>query len=272
MDRYAVIGNPVTHSKSPQIHAAFAASTGQRMIYERLLAPLDGFVAAVDAFAAHGGMGLNVTVPFKLQAFALAHTASDRAQAAGACNTLRRDGNGWYADNTDGAGIVHDLTRNLQVPLAGRDVLVLGAGGAARGILMPLFAQQPQSVTLSNRTAAKADALATIFSPRGPLRAVAPAALAGQDFDVVINATSAGLAGEAGLPWPPGLFRPGAFAYDMIYADAPTTFLRWARAAGAARDADGLGMLIEQAAESFALWRGVRPDTRSIFALLRPPG
>jgi shikimate dehydrogenase len=272
MDLYAVIGNPVAHSKSPQIHAAFAAATGQAMTYERLQAPLDGFAAAVDAFVARGGMGLNVTVPFKLQAFALAHTASDRAQAAGACNTLKRDGAGWHADNTDGAGIVHDLTHNLQVPLAGRDVLVLGAGGAARGILVPLFAQQPRSVTLSNRTAAKADALAATFSMRGPLRAVAPVALAGQNFDVVINATSAGLAGVADLPWPPGLFRPEAFAYDMIYADAPTAFLRWARAAGAARDADGLGMLIEQAAESFALWRGVRPDTRSIFAMLRPSG
>jgi shikimate dehydrogenase len=272
MDLYAVIGNPVAHSKSPQIHAAFAAATGQAMTYERLLAPLDGFAATVDAFVARGGMGLNVTVPFKLQAFALAHTASDRAQAAGACNTLQRDGNGWYADNTDGAGIVHDLTHNLQVQLAGRDVLVLGAGGAARGILVPLFAQQPRSVTLSNRTAAKAHALVATFSARGPLRAVAPAALAGQQFDVVINATSAGRVDDAGLPWPAGLFRRGAFAYDMIYADGPTAFLRWARATGAARDADGLGMLIEQAAESFALWRGVRPDTRSIFALLRPPG
>ncbi len=272
MDRYAVIGNPVAHSKSPQIHAAFAAATEQRMTYERLLAPLDGFVAAVEAFAAQGGRGLNVTVPFKLQAFALAHRASDRAQAAGACNTLKRDGDGWYADNTDGAGIVYDLMHNFQVPLAGRDVLVLGAGGAARGILVPLFAQQPRSVTLSNRTVAKAAALATTFSPRGPLRAVAPAGLAGQDFDVVINATSAGLADDAKLPWPAGLFRPGAFAYDMIYADQPTTFLRWADATGATRSADGLGMLIEQAAESFALWRGVRPDTRAIFAMLRPPG
>jgi shikimate dehydrogenase len=272
MDRYAVIGNPVAHSKSPQIHAAFAHATGQAMSYERLLAPLDAFNATVDAFAARGGKGLNVTVPFKLQAFALAHSASDRAQAAGACNTLKRDGDGWYADNTDGAGIVHDLVHNLQVRLAGRDVLVLGAGGAARGILVPLFAQHPRSVTLSNRTVATADALAGTFAVRGPLRSVAPAALTGQAFDVVINATSAGLGSDVSLPWPAGLFRPGAFAYDMIYADEPTAFLRWARAAGAARSADGLGMLIEQAAESFALWRGVRPDTRSIFAMLRPPG
>ncbi len=270
MDKYAVIGNPVAHSKSPQIHAAFAAATGQAMTYERLLAPLDGFDAAVHAFAAQGGQGLNVTVPFKLQAFALARTASDRALAAGACNTLKRDGAGWYADNTDGAGIVHDLVQNLGVALAGRDVLVLGAGGAARGILLPLFAQQPRSVTICNRTMTKADALATTFAARGPVHATSPAALVGTDFDVVINATSAGLRADVGLPWPAGLFRPQAFAYDMIYGDVDTAFLRWARAHGATHGADGLGMLVEQAAESFMLWRGVRPDTRSVFAMLRP--
>ncbi len=270
MDKYAVVGNPVAHSKSPQIHAAFAQATGQAMSYERLLAPLDGFAATVRAFAAQGGQGLNVTVPFKLQAFALAHTASDRALAAGACNTLKRDGDGWYADNTDGAGIVHDLTQNLGVALAGCDVLVLGAGGAARGILVPLFAQQPRSVTICNRTTSMAEALAATFAPRGPVRAASPAELAGMDFDVVINATSAGLGTDVNLPWPPGLFRAQAFAYDMIYGDVDTAFLRWARAHGATRAADGLGMLVEQAAESFMLWRGVRPDTRSVFAMLRP--
>lgn len=270
MDRYAVIGNPVAHSKSPQIHEAFARATGQDMSYVRLLAPIGGFATAVADFARDGGRGLNVTVPFKLDAFAVAHTASDRAQAAGACNTLKRDREGWYADNTDGAGIVRDLTVNLGVALAGRDVLVLGAGGAARGILVPMFAEGPRSVTLANRTTAKADALAARFAPRGPIAAVAPPALAGKDFDVVINATSAGLAGEVTLPWPAGVLRPGAFAYDMSYADAPTTFLRWAQAQGARRFADGLGMLIEQAAESFFLWRGVRPATAPVFALLRP--
>jgi len=270
MDKYAVIGNPVAHSKSPQIHALFARATGQAMTYERLLAPLNGFDATVEAFAAQGGQGLNVTVPFKLQAFALAHTASDRALAAGACNTLSRDGAGWYADNTDGAGIVHDLMQNLGVALAGRDVLVLGAGGAARGILTPLFAQQPRSVTICNRTMTKAEALATTFAARGPVRAASPAALAGTDFDVVINATSAGLGTDVSLPWPAALFRPQALAYDMIYGDVDTAFLRWARAHGATRAADGLGMLVEQAAESFMLWRGVRPDTRSVFAMLRP--
>lgn len=270
MDKYAVVGNPVAHSKSPQIHAAFAQATGQQMSYERLLAPVGGFAAVVDAFARDGGRGLNVTVPFKLDAFAVARTASDRAQAAGACNTLKRQGDGWYADNTDGAGIVRDLIHNHDVRLAGCDVLVLGAGGAARGILVPLLAQRPRSITICNRTAAKAEALAVRFAPRGSIAAVAPPALSGRDFDVVVNATSAGLMGDVTLPWPSGLFRPHAFAYDMIYADAPTTFLRWANAQGVRRAADGLGMLIEQAAESFYLWRGVRPDTAPVFSLLRP--
>jgi shikimate dehydrogenase len=270
MDRYAVIGNPIAHSKSPQIHAAFARATGQDLSYERLLAPLDGFAATAAQFARDGGRGLNVTVPFKLEALALADTASERAQAAGACNTLRREGARWYADNTDGAGSVRDLRVTQDVMLADRDILILGAGGAARGVLLPLAAERPRSLTLTNRTMNKAQALVADFRGPAPLVAAAPAALAGQKFDVVINATSMGLAGETTLPWPDGLFRAGAFAYDMLYADAPTLFLRWARERGAARVADGLGMLIEQAAESFLLWRGVRPDTRDVFALLRP--
>ena len=271
MDRYAVIGNPVAHSKSPQIHQAFARATGQAMTYERLLAPLDAFVPTVEAFAQGGGRGLNVTVPFKLQAFALAEAVSARAEAAGACNTLKRTETGWYADNTDGAGIMHDLTVNLHVPLAGRDVLVLGAGGAARGILVPLFAQSPRSVTIANRTVAKGRELAMLFAARGPIAACAPDELATKSFDVVINATSAGLRDDVALPWPAGIFRADAFAYDMIYGDAPTAFLRFAQRHGVRRFADGLGMLVEQAAESFLLWRGVRPETAPVFALLRPP-
>jgi len=270
MDKYAVIGNPVAHSKSPQIHAAFAQATGQDMSYERLLAPVGGFAAAADAFVRDGGRGLNVTVPFKLDAFAVARTASDRAHAAGACNTLKWEGDDWYADNTDGAGIVRDLTRNHGVPLAGCDLLVLGAGGAARGILAPLLAERPRSVTICNRTMAKAEALAARFAAGGSVVAASPAALLERDFDVVVNATSAGLSGDVTLPWPAGLFRPHAFAYDMIYSDTPTTFLRWAEAQGVRRAADGLGMLIEQAAESFYLWRGARPDTAPVFSLLRP--
>ncbi|MFO1303438.1 MAG: shikimate dehydrogenase [Burkholderiales bacterium] len=270
MDRYAVIGNPVAHSKSPQIHEAFARATRQDMSYERLLAPLDGFSEAVARFAREGGKGLNVTVPFKLQALALAHTASERAKAAGAANTLKRDGDGWYADNTDGAGIVRDLTVNLDVTLAGRDVLVLGAGGAARGILLPLFAEGVRSVVVSNRTADKASALASAFASQGPIEAKGPHELAGRTFDVVINATSAGLKGDVAWPWPGGLFRKGAFAYDMVYGDGSTMFVRWARAQGVTRTADGIGMLVEQAAESFFLWRGVRPPTAHVFSLLRP--
>jgi shikimate dehydrogenase len=270
MDRYAVVGNPVAHSKSPQIHEAFARATGQAMTYERLLAPIGGFAAVAEQFARDGGKGLNVTVPFKLDALAIAHSASERAQAAGACNTLKRDGDRWYADNTDGAGIVRDLTVNRGVSLAGRDVLVLGAGGAARGILLPMFGQDVRSLVVSNRTAEKADALVAQFARRGPLAAMAPDRLGGHTFDVVINATSAGLKGDAAWPWPAGLFRPEAFAYDMIYADAPTPFLRWAQGQGVTRCCDGLGMLVEQAAESFFLWRGVRPDTAPVLELLRP--
>ncbi len=270
MDRYAVVGNPVAHSKSPQIHAAFARAAGQQMTYERLLAPLDDFAGTVEAFAREGGKGLNVTVPFKLEALALALEVSERARAAGAANTLKRRIGGWYADNTDGAGIVRDLTANMGVALVGRDLLLLGAGGAARGVLAPLFAQEPHSVAILNRTTAKGAALAAAFAGRGPVTALTPEALGGRQFDVVINATSAGLGGDVRLPWPPGLFRRDAVAYDMIYADAPTTFLRWAREQGVGRVADGLGMLIEQAAESFFLWRGVRPDTQPVFSLLRP--
>jgi shikimate dehydrogenase len=270
MDKYAVVGNPVAHSKSPQIHAAFARATGQDLTYERLLAPLDAFAATVEAFARAGGKGLNVTVPFKLEAFALAASHSARAQLSGAVNTLKLEDRGWHGDNTDGPGIVRDLVRNLGVAIAGRSVLVLGAGGAARGIMSSVLAEHPRSLTISNRTTAKAEAIARLFAPFGTIAAAPPAELAGRAFDIVVNATSAGLTSEAAPPWPAGIFAPGAFAYDMIYADRTTAFLQWARASGAARTADGLGMLIEQAAESFFIWRGVRPDTATVFSLLRP--
>ena len=271
-DHYAVIGNPVAHSKSPQIHAAFAQASGQDMSYERLLAPLGDFDATVDAFARGGGRGLNVTVPFKLEAFALASAHSARAGAAGAVNTLARRGDGWFGDNTDGAGVVRDLTVNLGVDIAGRDVLVLGAGGATRGILDPLLAQHPRSLVVSNRTPEKAVELARRFAADGPVSAAAPDALAGRRFDMVINSTSASLGAgvDAPWPWPATVFAPGALAYDLVYADVPTRFLQWAKSSGAALAVDGLGMLIEQAAESFLLWRGIRPDTAPVFALLRP--
>jgi shikimate dehydrogenase len=269
-DRYAVIGHPIAHSKSPQIHAAFAAQTGQDMSYERILAPRDGFVAAVSEFVCAGGRGLNVTVPFKLEAFRLAALHSSRAQLAGAVNTLMLEADGrWYGDNTDGAGLVRDLIANLGIELRDRRVLVLGAGGAARGILGPLLDCLPKRLAIANRTHAKAVELAALFAPLGDVEAIAPADLPGHPFDVVINSTSLGVASEA-HDWPASVFAPGSFAYDLVYSDVPTPFVRWAGTHGAARTSDGMGMLIEQAAESFLLWRGVRPATLPVFALLRP--
>lgn len=271
MDRYAVIGNPIAHSKSPQIHAAFARQTGQELSYEALLAPLDGFAQTVADFRAHGGRGLNVTVPFKLEAFALAEHHTARAQAAGAVNTLAFGADGVLGDNTDGAGLVRDLTANLNFALAGCRILLLGAGGATRGVLLPLLDSRPARLTIANRTVGKAEALAALFAARAgdtALDACGFDALAGRRFDLVINATAASLA-DALPPLPPGLYAEGALAYDMMYARAPTRFMRAALADGAARVADGLGMLVEQAAESFTLWRGVRPDSAPVLAELR---
>jgi shikimate dehydrogenase len=273
LDRYAIIGNPVAHSKSPLIQEAFARATGQRLRYERLLAPLDGFAATVQTFVEANGLGLNVTIPFKLQAFALARERSARAQSARACNTLAWRGDHWFGDNTDGAGVVRDLTRNLGETIAGRNVLVLGAGGAARGIAGALLAERPLRLAIANRTHAKAIELAAQLERDGPISAAPLGSLSGQQFDIIINATSLGLGTRvpAGL-WPHRLFAAQALAYDLIYADHATPFLQWARDEGAARTADGLGMLIEQAAESFYLWRGVRPDTGPVFRMLRPGG
>ena len=271
-DRYAVIGNPIAHSKSPIIQTAFAQATGQDMSYERLLAPLDAFRATVERFAAEGGLGLNVTIPFKLQAFELAAETTQRARLAGAVNTLKRIDGGWLADNTDGAGLVRDLMHNHGVVVSGRNVAILGAGGAVRGILKPLLDAGAATASVSNRTMAKAQGIASHFARYGNVDAVAPDALGRRRHEIVINATSLGMGGAevALFPFASTVFAPGAFAYDLIYSDRPTAFMRWARAHGATGAADGMGMLIEQAAESFALWRGVRPDTRPVFALLRP--
>lgn len=264
-DRYAVIGNPIAHSKSPQIHAAFARATGVDLVYERIEAPLVGFEAAVEAFARAGGHGLNVTMPFKEQAFALAATRSPRAELAGAVNTLARVDGRWHGDNTDGVGLVRDLVGNLGVALRGRSVLILGAGGATRGVIGPLLDELPGRLCVANRTVARAQALAQAFAGIGELEACAPEDLV-EPFDVLINATPF----ESGQRGPAACIGPHAFAYDMVYADEPTPFVRWALAQGAAHAADGLGMLIEQAAESFYVWRGVRPETAPVRALLRP--
>ena len=267
-DRYAVIGNPIAQSKSPRLHAAFARQTGQDLDYGAILAPLDGFAAAVHAFIAAGGRGLNVTVPFKLQACALADRLSERARHAQAVNTLKFDADGIYGDNTDGIGLVSDIRDRLGVAIAGARVLLLGAGGAARGVLLPLLQQGPASLTIACRAPEKALPLQALCAGQGRVEVASLAAPGAGGFDVVINATSASLSGT-GLSLPPGSYRPGALAYDMAYGEGPTAFMQVAQAEGAARTADGLGMLVGQAAESFLLWRGVRPEVEPVLALLR---
>lgn len=270
--RYAVMGNPVAHSKSPVIHQQFAHQFGHDIEYTALWVDLDGFPEAVQQFRAEGGKGLNVTVPFKLEAFQLADNLSDRARLAGAVNTLRFEPDGKiFGDNTDGTGLVHDLTKNLDVHLRDRKILVLGAGGAVRGVLGPLFKQRPALLTIANRTVSRAQELAKAFAHLGKVEACGYDELVGKRFDVVINGTSASLKGEV-PPLPVNLFAKNAVAYDMMYGDKPTAFLEWAMLHGAATAADGLGMLVEQAAESYLLWHGVRPETRHVIAALRKGG
>jgi shikimate dehydrogenase len=262
-DRYAVIGNPVAHSKSPWIHAQFARATAQDMEYGRLEAPIGAFSRAVDEFRAQGGRGANVTLPFKQDAFRYATKHTERALAAQAVNTLRFDGDEVLGDNTDGVGLLRDLTANAGRAIAGKRVLLLGAGGAAQGVIAPLLAAKPARFVIANRTADKARSLARRFpgAEGGGYETLENA-----QFDVLINATSAGLAGEA-PPLAASAIAAGALAYEMVYG-RDTPFLALARSRGA--DArDGLGMLVEQAAESFLLWRGQRPQTAQVLAALR---
>lgn len=273
--RYAVIGNPVGHSKSPQIHAAFAAACGQAMQYQALLAPLDGFAACVSAFRAAGGRGANVTLPFKAEAYALADTRTKRAEAAGAVNTLCLEGDAIIGDNTDGVGLVRDIVHNAGLVLAGRRILLLGAGGAARGALLPLLAQQPRQLLVVNRTVANAeqlvsDHLARFGTHSGLLASCGFADLPTRHpgpFDLIINASSSSLYGSL-PPLDASLLAPDTLAYDMMYGARPTVFLQWAATHGA-QVRDGLGMLVEQAAESFFVWRGVRPATQAVYDALR---
>lgn len=268
-DHYAVIGNPVAHSKSPAIHAMFAAQTGEDLHYARLLAPLDGFVAEVRRFFAAGGKGLNVTVPFKQEAFALADGCSAHAQRAGAVNTLLLDEQGrLQGHNTDGIGLLRDLTENLGQDLAGRKILVLGAGGATRGILQPLLEQQPALVLVANRTPEKARDLAQLFASLGSVAACGYDEVPASPFDWIINASAASLDNTV-PPLPPEACGRETACYDLMYGAEPTVFMRWASAAGARLVADGLGMLVEQAAESFRLWRGCRPATAPVIRALR---
>ena len=266
---YAVMGHPVAHSKSPAIHRAFAEQCGIALEYRAIEVEPGGFAEAVRAFRDEGGAGLNVTVPFKLEAYALADHCSTRAEQAGAVNTLKFEPDQTlYGDNTDGIGLVCDLVINLRAPLAGRRVLVVGAGGAVRGILGPILEEEVARLRLANRTASKAEELALAFATLGDISGGGFGTLAGETFDVVINATAASLQGEVPT-LPAGIFAPGALAYDLMYGDVPTPFMQWAKGHGAARVSDGLGMLVEQAAESFLLWHDRRPETAPVIVALR---
>lgn len=268
-DRYAVVGHPVAHSRSPFIHGEFARATGQALEYGRLDVLPEHFGAEVQAFFGGGGRGLNVTVPHKEAAFALARTHSPRASRAGAVNTLLpAEGGGLLGDNTDGAGLVADLEANLGLALAGRRILILGAGGATRGVLAPLLARSPAALAIANRTAARAGALASSFADLGPVVGGGYGEVDGGQWDLIINATSASLAGEV-PPLASGAIDAGTTCYDMAYAREETSFTRFARERGAAAAHMGWGMLVEQAAEAFLVWRGVRPATGAVLARLR---
>jgi len=268
-DQYAVLGNPIAHSKSPHIHALFAKQTGQRMVYTAIQVDHGGFKQAVGNFQASGGKGLNVTVPFKREAWELVNERSARAQRAGAVNTIamRADGT-LFGDNTDGVGLLRDLRDNCHATITGKQVLILGAGGAVRGVLGPLLEERPALLVIANRTADRATELAREFAALGPVSGCGFDALRGKQFDVVINGTAASLHGDL-PPLPDDLPTPGAFCYDLMYGAQPTLFMRWAQQRGAAQVVDGLGMLVEQAAEAFFIWRGVRPHTAPVIAQLR---
>lgn len=268
-DRYAVMGNPIARSKSPLIHTLFAAQTGQRLEYRAIQVEPGAFAAAAAAFRAEGGRGLNVTVPFKQDAWVYADLLGARAERAGAVNTLLfRDDGTVFGENTDGLGLIRDLQDNHGFACAGRRILLLGAGGAARGVVQPLLQQTPARLVIANRTPTKAVELALLFGDLGSVSGCGFADLEGLRFELIINATAAGLGGEVPR-LPEGILADEGWCYDLMYGDQPTAFVRWALEQGAARALDGLGMLVEQAAESFLLWRGVRPRTAEVIARLR---
>jgi shikimate dehydrogenase len=268
-DHYAVIGHPIGHSKSPQIHAAFAKQTGQDIDYVAREIPLENFAASLNALANEGFKGINITVPFKEQAWQQIDDKSAHAQRAGAINTLSFDAQGQHkGDNTDGVGLCRDLVENNGITLTNKRILLLGAGGAARGVIEPLLGFQPTSLVVANRTAEKAVALSELFDAFGHIIGGGYDTLTGQ-FDVIINATAASLDGQV-PPLPDDILADGASCYDMMYAAEDTAFMTWAKAHGATKVLDGFGMLVEQAAEAFYIWRGIRPDTQTIIKTLRP--
>ncbi|MGH8456213.1 MAG: shikimate dehydrogenase [Stenotrophobium sp.] len=271
MDRYAVIGCPVAHSKSPLIHAQFAQQTAQDLSYGAVEVAADALAATLARLHAEGWRGLNVTLPHKVAVAKLCEAVSERAALAGAVNTLVRTDSGWSGDNTDGEGLIRDLRQNLGIVIAGMRVLVLGAGGAVRGILKPLLDEKPAELTVSNRNPWKPEELAEQFKAYGRIRPCTHLALKGDQFDLVINATSAGHVGGK-LRLPAQVVAAGGICYDLSYGEAFAPFAAWARAEGAARVSDGLGMLVEQAAAAFEIWRGLRPETAPVLAGLRAPG
>ncbi|EFE21368.1 shikimate dehydrogenase [Edwardsiella tarda ATCC 23685] len=269
MQRFAVFGHPIGHSKSPRIHHLFAQQTGIALHYEAMLAPLEDFPAFVQAFFRQGGRGANVTTPFKEQAWHMADQLTDRARQAGAVNTLSWQNGILLGDNTDGVGLVSDLTR-LAMLASGRRILLLGAGGAARGVILPLLQQQCR-IVLANRTPARAQALAAAFQTQGVIEALPYSMLVEREFDLIINATASGLQGEV-PPIPASVIRAECACYDMFYQSSLTPFLAWARQQGACQVADGFGMLVAQAAHAFQLWHGVLPEMEPVLAQLRQEG
>lgn len=267
MDQYAVVGNPIAHSKSPQIHAEFAKETGQAISYTALLAPVEGFAQTAKGFFNEGGKGLNVTVPFKLEAYKLADELSAKAKHAGAVNTLIHSEGKIRGDNTDGTGLTRDITQNIRFQIQDTRILLLGAGGASRGVMADLLTFGPKNITIANRTLSRAEELAKQFSSDGLVSAIGLHELKGREFDLIINATSTSLQNEV-IPIPSKAFAQHGLAYDMMYGKKLTPFLEMALLSGA-QVADGLGMLVEQAAESFFLWRGVRPSTQPVLNKLR---
>ncbi len=270
LDNYCVMGNPVAHSKSPQIHAEFARQTGEAIFYQAIFVEQDGFAEAVTAFRNAGGKGINVTVPFKEEACNVADKLTPRAEHAGAVNTLwfSENGDACYGDTTDGIGLVRDLIFNLGLELAGKDILIMGAGGAVRGILEPLLAESPARVLIANRTISRAEELVQDYRGRADISASNYQDLKGQQFALLINGTSLGLKGEI-PPLPDDILQDKASCYDLVYASSDTPFVSWAKAHGAVQAVDGTGMLVEQAAESFHIWRGVRPETATVIRMLR---
>lgn len=269
VDNYCVVGNPVTHSKSPLIHMAFAAQTGQKIYYQKIEANAGEFLSVLNEFQKQGGKGMNITIPFKEEACTIADVLTARAEHANAVNTLWFDQEGKrYGDNTDGCGLITDLSINHNITIEGMNVLILGAGGSVRGILDPLFDQSPASIVIANRTVSRAEKLADIFSDRHTLIVCGYEDLPGQTFNLVINATSTSLQGTV-PPLPDGVLSPDACCYDLMYSDSDTAFVKWSKQHHAAKALDGTGMLVEQAAESFFIWRGIRPETKPVIEMLK---